>query len=317
MTLDFSWVELEHRDKAAELVPILTETCVRATRSKRFIDMQLNPRSEWKGWPEEVAEAWIAKRPAVLFKYLEGQVVGAVVAKALMARLQDAYRPSTGRPVGRPPREPLPGLDVPEAVSRVLDSVTWTVMRKFGGRPDQTSFVQAAKVAAVEDSDTERAAMVLSVGTVKGSARKARYTSIRGDLYWGDVRNGLELWIRSHPELLDQFREWDARGRPRAWEEGGMWVARGSQNRREHNPLILIKATAHKRARDLVSRWARDGHLSLDAILDGPGEQGLRDLQKPLVERTQHKPKPGHEHYAWGLRDDVDCYSFPVESRQT
>lgn len=312
MTLDLTWVLPEHQPLAGPLVEEVTRSCESAEKSKAFLDLQLNPRLEWKGWPSEVAETWIATRPAVLGRYFDGMADVGVVGRALRKRLRDVYRPTGARPVGRPPREPLAGLQVPQGVSDALDDATWDAMGRMGGRPDLTAIRQAVKIPAPTDNEDgdDIQVVIRSAGTVTGRALEARYTSIRGDLYWADIRNSLEVWIMARPELIQEFLDWEAKGGPRAWEDGGEWVSKGPNDRREHNPLIHIRTSAFRTALKAISRWRNEGLVSLDAILDS-GEESLAEVMKPKPQRTQHKAKDG-AHYAWGLRDDVACYSFPV-----
>lgn len=310
--LDLSWVAPQHAAQAAQLVPVIVEACEKAEKSTRFIAMQLNPKAEWRGWPTEVAEEWLAKRPSILLRYFDDTATTADVSEALRVTFKNEYRPRTGNSRGMPKREPMPGLNVPADVSKALDAVSWDVMRKFGGTIDRTGFVQAAKVPSIRDEEGgDTVAVLRSVGTVKGTARKARYMSISGNLYWSDVRNTLDLWIRARPELLTEFSTWDDANRPRAWQEGGKWVPRGN-GRVEHNPLVLIRTSAYRTAAKAVSHWKQEGYISLDAVLDAAGEEGVAELRKPEPQRRQHKPKKDHAHYAWGLRDRVDCYDFPV-----
>lgn len=312
MTLDLSWLMEEHRHLAGPLVEEVTRSCAAAEKSKAFLDLQLNPRAEWRGWPHEVAEAWIGTRPTPLGRYFDGMADVGVVGRALRKRLRDVYRPSTGRPIGRPPREPQAGLEVPPAVSEALDDATWDAMGRMGGRPDLNAIRQAVKIPAPTDDEGDDIQVVIrSAGTVTGRALEARYTSIRGDLYWADVRNSLEVWIMARPELIAEFLDWDAKGEPRAWEEGGVWISRGENDRREHNPLVHIRTSAFRTALKAISRWRNEGLVSLDAILES-GEESLAELLKPKPQRAQHKPAKDGAHYAWGLRDDVACYSFPV-----
>ena len=312
MTLDLTWLLPEHRHLAGPLVDEMTRSCEAAERSKPFLDLQLNPRAEWKGWPSEVAETWIATRPAVLGRYFDGLTNVGMVGRAFRKRLRDVYRPTGARPVGRPPREPVAGLDVPQAVSDALDDATWDAMGRMGGRPDLTAIRQAVKIPAPTDDEGDDIQVVIrSAGTVVGRALEARYTSIRGDLYWADIRNSLQVWVMARPELIAEFLEWEAKGQPRAWEDGGEWVALGERDRREHNPIIHIRTSAFRTALKAISHWRNEGLVSLDAILDS-GEESLVEIMRPKPQRAQHKALTGHEHYAWGLRDRVDCYSFPV-----
>lgn len=290
-------------------MPTILAACTDAERSKRFIDMQLNPKAEWKGWPTEVAEAWLNKRPKVLFDYFAGTVTAERVGRAFKSRLHDTYRPATGAAVGRPPRVPQKGLQVPTVVSEALDDATWDAMGRMGGRPDLVALRQAVKIPTDREDDTP--IVLKSAGTVTGRALQARYTSIRGDLYWADIRNTLQLWIMARPELVTEYEAWAAKGSPRAWEEGGEWV----EGHREHNPIVHIRTSAFRTALKAISQWRNDGNVSLDAIVDDGGWEAVKALQKPAPQRTQHKAKPGHEHYTWGLRDRVDCYHFPVEVR--
>lgn len=317
MSLNLNWILPEHQHLAGPLVEMITEACADAERSTRFIDIQLDPKAEWRGWPAEVAEAWLESRPTVVARYFETGEGLTKVRTTLKARLRDVYRPPTGRSVGRPPKEPMPGLEVPEEVSGALDDATWDAMRTMGGRPDLAAIRQAVKVPAPTDSEGEDIQVVIrSAGTVTGRALEARYTSIRGDLYWSDIRNSLQVWIMARPELVAEFKRWDALGEPRAWQDGGEWFSKGENDRREHNPLLLIRTSAFRTALKAISRWRNEGFVSLDAILDAGGEESLAEVMKPRPERPQHKPPADHAHYAWGLRDRVECYNFPVEVRQ-
>lgn len=312
MSLDLDFVEPAHQELTSELLAEIAVACQDAETSANFIAMQLNPGLVWKGWPSEVAEDWLESRPSVLGRHFEGDgTTAADVGRALRKRLRDVYRPSTGGKPGTKPRQALAGLEVAEAVSEALDTVTWDTIRKFGGSTDDTSIRQLVKLPAPGEDD--HAVVVKSAGTVREEALSARYTSIRGDLYWSDIRNSLELWIRARPELLDEHAEWVALGEPRAFHDGGRWISKGENDRREHNPLVHILATARKRAADIVTRWARDGFVSLDALMEEGGESAIEEARKARPERVQHRaPKPG-AHYAWGLRDDVNCYNFPVD----
>jgi hypothetical protein len=322
MTLNLSWVPEGHQHLAGPLVEEIAQSCAGAEKSKAFIDLQLNPKAEWKGWPSEVAETWLATNPKVVASYFGGKGDVETVGRALRKRLRDVYRPSTGKPLGRPTREPREGIVVPDAVAEVLDTTTWDVMRKFGSQTDLTAIRQLVKVPSATDVDgDDKEAVIQSAGTVREEALAARYTAIRGDLYWSDIRNNLELFIRARPELIDSYNEWAAKGSPRAWEEGGEWIVRGENDRREANPLIRIRAGAHKRAAEMVSKWKREGHLSYEDLADGDFDavqavdgtaKAMGAMARPKAQRSQHKPLTGHEHYAWGLRDQVDCYSFPV-----
>jgi hypothetical protein len=315
MTLDLSWVLPEHQERSGALVDEIARSCESAEKSKAFLDLQLNPRAEWRGWPAEVAEAWLATRPTVVADYFSGGRDVSVVGRAVRKRLRDVYRPQTGKPVGRPPREPQAGLEVPPAVSGALDDATWDAMGRMGGRPDLDAIRQAVKIPAPTDDEGDDIQVVIrSAGTVTGRALEARYTSIRGDLYWADIRNSLEVWIMARPELIAEFVEWDAKGEPRAWEEGGVWISRGDNDRREHNPLVHIRTSAFRTALKAISHWRNEGVVSLDAILAG-GEESLAEVMRPKPQRVQHKPAKDGAHYAWGLRDDVNCYSFPVDHR--
>lgn len=303
-------------EKSAELTAELARACEDAEKSKAFLDLQLNPRLEWKGWPSEVAETWLATRPKVLERYLAGLADVLVVGRALRKRLRDVYRPTTGGKPGPKPREPQAGVAVPQAVSAVLDEATWDAMLKMGGRPDLTAIRQAVKPPKKEDADGVDVNLVIqSAGTVTGKHLEARYTSIRGDLYWADIRNSLELWMMARPELLEEFLAWDTLGQPRAWEEGGQWIVTAG-GKREHNPLVLIRTSAFRTAVKAISQWRNDGLVSLDAILQSGGEEAVAQLIKAKPQRTQHVKLTGHEHYSWGLRDRVECYEFPVTSRQ-
>ncbi len=312
MSLSLSFVEPEHQELTGELLEELEYACELAEKSKAFIELQLDPNAEWRGWPAEVAEAWLETRPSILARYFDGSGATAVeVGRALRKRFRDAYRPSTGRPMGRPVREPIAGLDVPEGVSEALDDATWDAMARMGGRPDLNAIRQAVKIPSPTDDEGEDTKVViLSAGTVTGRALEARYTSIAGDLYWADIRNSLQVWIMARPELIQEFAEWDTKGQPRAWENGGKWVGSGPNDHREHNPIIHIRTSAFKTALKAISRWRNEGLVSLDAILDGGGEESLKDVQRTRPERRQHDA--AKQHFAWGLRDDVDCYSFPV-----
>lgn len=311
MSLDLSWVEPEHQELTGELLEEIGRSCELAEKSKAFIGLQLDPHTEWRGWPAEVAEAWLESRPTVLAHYFEGIGSAEAVGRALRKRLRDVYRPVTGRPMGRPVREPIAGLEVPQGVSDALDDATWDAMGRMGGRPDLTAIRQAVKIPSPTDDEGEDIqAVILSAGTVTGRALEARYTSIRGDLYWADIRNSLQVWIMARPELVAEFVEWDAKGQPRAWEEGGEWISKGPGDQREHNPQIHIRTSAFRVALRAISRWRNEGFVSLDAILDSGGEEAIRDVQRARPERRQH---PAKQHFAWGLRDDVNCYSFPVD----
>lgn len=307
MSVNMGWVLPEHQEKASELTEVLEAAIAKAEKSARFIAIQLDPRAVWQGWPSEVAEAWLESRPTVLGRYFEGVATASAVAKTLKGRFHNTYRIWTGERPGTKAREAVPGLDVPAAVSAALDEVTWDAVRRFGAATDETSIRQLVKVPAPGEDDHK--VVVLSAGTVQEEALTARYTSIRGNLYWSDVRNSLELWIRARPELLAEYADWAALGQPRAFHEGGRWVTKGENDRREHNPLVHIQATARKRAQDIITRWARDGFVSLDALMESGGEEAVKDVQRARPERRQHVAK---QHFAWGLRDDVACYSFPV-----
>jgi hypothetical protein len=314
--VNLDWVPAEHKEKVDALLPILIEACEAAEKSKRFLDLQLNPKAAWKGWPAEVAEEWLNKRPKVLFDYFAGDTTPAKVGAALKARLHDVYRPQTGNKIGRPAREPVPGLVVAPEVDALLNDVTWDAMAKSGAITDAEGMRATLKLPSIRDEDGDDSDVVIaSAGTVKGAAFAARYTSLRGDLYWSDVRNVLELWVRARPELLAEYEAWAAAGKPRAWEPGGEWIPAPGGGRKEHNPLVHIRASAWKAAQKAISMWRADGTVSLDAIIQAAGEEGLDSAKRPAAERVQHKPKTGHTHYAWGLRDRADCYHFPVETR--
>lgn len=289
--------------------------CQDAERSKAFIDMQLNPKAEWAGWPIEITESWLGARPTVVSRYFEGLAHVNIAGRALRKYLRDAYRPRTGSKPGPAPREPIPGLHIPVEVSEALDDATWDAMRKMGGRPDAVALRQAVKLPKSEDVDGEDIQVVIqSAGVVTGAAFTARYTSIRGDLYWADVRNTLELWIMARPELVTEYAQWAEKGSPRAWEAGGDWIP-VEGGKVEHNPLIHIRTSAFRTAIKAIGQWRNDGTISLDSILESGGWEAVKEAVKPFPQRTQHKPPTGHQHYTWGLRDRVECYNFPVETR--
>lgn len=320
--IDLSWVPAERKEKADKLAAALAEACERAEKSKRFIAIQLDPVAEWKGWPAEVAEAWLNKRPGVLFKYFAGEARIPDVTRALGLYFNNTYQPQSGRSRGRPAREPVAGLDVPQEVSEALDGAAWAAMWKFGGAVDGEAMRQALRLPKERDETGDDPATVIdSAGTVTGEANKARYMSARGDLYWADVRNSLDLYIRARPELVAAYLSWKALGKPRAWEAGGEWV-QSEGGRVEDNPLVLIAAYARKYALRFASTWSRDGsHASYEVlaeetdfdIIEGPDglPKAVGKVAKVEPERKQHHVKA---RYAWGLRDDVDCYSFPVET---
>lgn len=308
LNIDMGWVLVEHRDKAAELMGVLAMACEDAEKSKAFLDLQMNPSLEWKGWPVEVVEDWLTTRPRVLGRYLDDEVDAEAVGRYVRKHFRKYYaRPVTGGRPGTRPRIPVPGLVVHPGLSALLDKVTWEAMRKAGASTDDTGIRQLVKIPAPGEDDHE--VVIRSAGTVGEDALRARYTSLRGDLYWADIRNSLEFWIRARPEHVSDYAAWYEAGCPRAWEDAGRWVPRVG-GRVEHNPSLLIAATAWKRATDMILKWKNDTDISLDSLLDESGDF-LAEVLKPRPERRQHATK---QHFAWGLRDDVACYSFPVVS---
>lgn len=298
----------EDQDKVKALTAEIEASCTEAERSKAFIAMQLDPTIEWAGWPIELAEKWLDRKNPTVDRYFHGLAHINIVGRALRKHLRDAYRPRTGLKPGPKPKEPQAGLEVPLALSEALDGATWDAMRKAGASTDLTAIRQAVKVPAEHDDGEEDTPVVIrSAGTVTGRHLEARYTSIQGDLYWGDIRNSLELWLRARPEHVEAYNAWPG---ARAWEEGGEWLP-VEGGRVEHNPVVLVRSSAYRRALDIILAWKRDGTVSLDALYDARGDDGLIEARRAKPERKQ---VTGNEHYAWGLRDNVDCYNFPVQA---
>lgn len=293
--IDLSWVLPEHQPLAAELLDELDNSIQEATTSKAFIQIQLDPAIPWPGHPEDITETWLSKRPAIVAGFFQGEASANEVGKALRAHLRSAYRPRKGGKPGTKPREPKEGVTVPEGVSGLLDEATWDAMRKSGSTTDLDAIRQAVKVPAPTDVDgADKAAVLLSAGTVTGEALEARYTAIQGNLYWSDIRNSLELWVRARPELLDAYEAWEADGKPRAWDPKGEWRRKGN-GRVEHNPSVLLRVSAFRTALSIIQAWKQDRPLSLDAIVELYGEARY-------WEATKRPPTQGG--YVMGLRDD-------------
>jgi len=246
--------------KAEALMPALTAACEAAKESKRFQEVLADPGAGWPGWPADVAEAWLTRRPKVLFEYFAGRATPEKVGATLRAHFQNAYRPKTGNARGRPARVSTRKVTVPSAVAEVLDAATWDAMRQAGAVTDS----EAARATLTANTDPWE--VIASAGLVRGRALKARYTSIRGDLYWADVRNTLELWIMARPELVEEFDEWDANGRPRAGYPDGKTIILNSGRKVEHNPLIHIGANAYLTAKKAIASWRNTGTVTLDSV---------------------------------------------------